>query len=447
MESNQSSADEVMKNWEVNTDHLAYMHKKILEPPRLLSNAAGRSSCCIFRVPGRMVEINGKSYQPHVVSIGPYHRGKPHLQMIEEHKWRYLGSLLKRIEKKEVLLEDLMRAVQQLENKARECFSETIQMSTDEFVEMMVLDGCFVVELFRKVGRLVPFEANDPIISMVWILSFFYRDLLRLENQIPFFVLECIFDLSRMPGEESGPSLSRLALEFFNNAMQRSDADILNHEHLKGRHLLDMVRTSFIPSHMEEEVHKGGIPTPSHIIHSISKLRSAGIKLNPIKAESFLIVRFRNGVIEMPRITVDDFMSSFLLNCVAYEQCHNGCSKHFTTYSTLLDCLVNTYKDVEYLTDRSIIENYFGTDGEVARFINNLGKDVAFDIDQCYLSKVFNDVNHYYQSSWHVQWAGFKYTYFRTPWSFISALAALILLLLSLAQTFYTIYPYYHPRH
>lgn len=130
---------------------------------------------------------------------------------------------------------------------------------------------------------------------------------------------------------------------------------------------------------------------------------------------------------------------------MAFEQCHNSSSKHLTTYATFLDSLVNTAKDVEYLSDCNIIENFFGTEAEVARFINNLGKDVAFDIDLCYLSKLFNDVHDYYQNSWHVQWAGFKYRYFDTPWSFISALAAFVLLLLTVTQTFYTVLAYVNP--
>lgn len=436
----EAEGSHVIRIWEVNKDRLEAMHKKISEPPRLLSSSAGKQSCCIFRAPKSFVDINGKSYQPHIVSIGPYHHGEPHLQMIEEHKWRYLGSLLDRMKTTTgLVLEDFLKAVESLELKARECYSETIQFNTDEFVELLVLDGLFIIELFRKVAKLVKFEPDDPIITMTWILPFFYRDFLKLENQIPYFVLEHLFDLSKLPGEESGATLTTLALEFFNYALLREDEDIAKHKHLKGRHLLDLVRSSLIPSDQAEPV-KGNTNTQTQVIHSISKLRRAGIKLNPAKEESFLVIRFRHGVIEMPTITIDDFMTYFLLNCVAYEQCHSGCSKHITSYATMLDYLVNTSRDVEYLCDRNIIENNLGTDVEVAHFINNLGKDVAFDIELCYLSKLFNDVHHYYCNSWHVQWASFKYTYFDTPWSFISALAALILLLLTIAQTVFTIY-------
>ncbi|KAK2655127.1 hypothetical protein Ddye_008179 [Dipteronia dyeriana] len=435
----EAEASHVIRIWEVKQDRLASMHKKLSEPPSLLSSAAGKSSCCIFRVPQSFVDINGKSYQPQIVSIGPYHNNEPNLRMIEEHKWRYLGSVLNRMKNKNIGLEDFLKAVEPLELKARECYAESIHLDTDEFLELMVLDGIFVIELFRKVANPVQFESNDPIFTMTWILPFFYRDFLRIENQIPYFVLECLFDMSKFPEQQqSGPTLSSLALVFFNHALQRPDEEIAKLNNLKGRHLLDLVRTSLIPSDQKQPTTKN---KPTHIIHSISKLRLAGIKLNPVNAESFLVVKFRHGVIDMPTITIDDFMTSFLLNCVAYEQFHSSCSKHITTYATLLDCLINTTKDAEYLCDRNIIENNLGTDAEIAQFINRMGKDAAFDIDLCYLSKLFDDVHEYYHNSWHVQWASFKYTYFDTPWSFISALAALILLLLTVAQTFFSIYP------
>ncbi|KAI9154559.1 hypothetical protein LWI28_028082 [Acer negundo] len=257
------------------------------------------------------------------------------------------------------------------------------------------------------------------------------------------FLNVCLIYVSKIPEQQTSPTLSTLALEFFNYSLQRPDEEVAKHNNLTGRHLLDLVRTSLIPSDQKQPTTKN---KPTHVIHRISKLRRAGIKLDPVKGESFLVVKFRHGVIDMPTITIDDFMTSFLLNCVAYEQCNPSCSKHFTTYATLLDYLINTTKDVEYLCDRNIIENNLGTDAEIVQFINSMGKDVEFDIDLCYFSKFFNDVHEYYHNSWHVQWASFKYTYFDTPWSFISALAALILLLLTVVQTIFTIYSFVQPQ-
>ncbi|GFZ08756.1 transmembrane protein, putative [Actinidia rufa] len=433
----------IIQIWKVKKERLEILQQKISATPRLLSKSAGHSNCCIFRVPQSLIDVNGRAYQPHIVSIGPFHHGEPRVQMIEEHKWRFLGGLLNRTRDKGLGLEDYLQAIQPLEARARECYSETIHLDTDEFVEMLVLDGCFIIELFRKMGKLVQFEPDDPLISMSWVYSFFLRDFIRLENQIPFFVLQHLFDISVMPGEESRPSLAELALEFFNNAMQRPDEVIGKYTNTQGRHLLDFLRSSFIP--LEQDPCKQGNSPPTRVIQCISKLRRAGISLRPSKEDSFLVVKFHGGVIEMPTIAIDDFMSCFMINCVALEQCQKNCSKHFTTYATFLDCLVNTSRDVEFLSDKNIIENYFGTDAEVAKLINDLGKDVTFDIEKCYLANLFTEVNEYYKNGWHVQWASFRFTYFNSPWSFVSALAAFILLVLSVAQTYYTMLGYIQP--
>ncbi|KAF8407088.1 hypothetical protein HHK36_006213 [Tetracentron sinense] len=77
-------------------------------------------------------------------------------------------------------LKSYINATKNLEEHSRQCYAETIILSSDEFVEMMLLDACFLVELFhsgdfstKMPGRvsdsgnsLVPFspEVPDPII-------------------------------------------------------------------------------------------------------------------------------------------------------------------------------------------------------------------------------------------------------------------------------------------
>ncbi|CAM8910406.1 unnamed protein product [Rhodiola kirilowii] len=435
--------------WEVNKDMVASMHHKMFTPSSILSKAAGTSSCSIFKVPQSLIEINGvKTYHPQIVSIGPYHHNKPHLQMIQEHKWTYLKSLVTRTQETLNLgLEDYLRAIHPLESKARDSYSEQlVRYTVDEFVEMMVLDGCFIIELFRKVGSIIVVMDEDDPVCMSWIIGFLIRDLLLLENQVPYFILQSLFDLTSDDKQSSYKSLSILALEFFNHvsSFRRPDQDINNYISLEGMHLLDLVRCSFITPNLT--YYSKVISTPSQVIHCVSKLRKAGIQLTVLKgSETFLDVKYRRGVIQMPRISIDHMMSSFLYNCVAFEQCQKDASNHFTAYTVFLDYLVNSAQDVELLSDYSIMENYIGSDEEVAKLVNNLGNDVFFDMDNCYLSRLFDDVHSYYKNSWHVQWASFKYTYFDTPWSFVSAFAAVLLLIFTFVQTFFTVYQYYKP--
>ncbi|GAB2229590.1 hypothetical protein Droror1_Dr00013837 [Drosera rotundifolia] len=421
---------------------LSSLHTKLTTPPRLLSTSAGRPSCSIFKIPDSFIAVNGpKLYYPHIVSIGPVHHGRPHLAMIQEHKYLYLSQLLRRLGHLEPLI--ILRSILDLESRARESYSVWFDhIGRDEFVEMMVVDGCFVIELFRKATRMVRCEPDDPIVSMQWIFWFLLRDFLRLENQVPFFVLERLFSVTSSDGEkESGVRLTRLCLDFFANAFDGLEGVGEQRPDLQGMHLLDLLRNAFIPL----ETHQRGLRpnVSSRVIHNVSKLRKAGIKLKQGKSSSWLAIKFHRGVLEMPTVTIDDFMSTFLANCVAYELCHKNSSTYYTTYVIMLDCLINSGTDVEYLADKNIIENYFGTDAEIAQFINNLGKDMPFDVNRCYLAELFNDVNKYYQDTWHIQWASFKYTYFNSPWSFMSALAALVLLILSVLQTLYTMIPFY----
>ncbi|KAH9723291.1 DUF862 domain-containing protein [Citrus sinensis] len=59
--------------------------------------------CSIYRVPERKRCLHPRDYTPKMVSIGPFHYGKPELKAMEEQKERYLKCFLQRT--KENLLE------------------------------------------------------------------------------------------------------------------------------------------------------------------------------------------------------------------------------------------------------------------------------------------------------------------------------------------------------
>jgi hypothetical protein len=423
-------------------------------------------TCCIYNVPSTLHATNGKeAYFYQFVSIGPRRSQSIVVKEMEKHKVKFLADLLMR--KNNLGFNDLIKSIEPHEEKARECYSTEINLesfkSNDRFLRKMVLDGCFLIELFLKAADQK--SSKDPLGKyMPQAVPRVYGDLLMVGNQIPFFVLEELFttiknkpdasETSRMPEESINASLSFLALRFIYKVMQWPDGVVIEKfrpreiratpENQKPLHLLDLVRSSFIPAHDPETPRNN--EAACRLIHSISKLRRVGIKLKLIeKAESFLDVKFRKGAIQMPNIKMDYNMKTFLLNCLAFEQLHeyHCLSKHFTVYASFLDCLVNTASDVGHLCESNIVDSYFGSHDDVAQFINKMGKDLAFDDSQFYLSHVFKDVSDRYQSKYSVQWASFKSTYFNSPWSFISALAALVLLVLTLSQTFYTIYAYY----
>ncbi|EHA8591685.1 putative UPF0481 protein [Cocos nucifera] len=99
----------------------------------------------IFRVPPIMRSSNPDGYEPKLVSIGPYHHGKPSLQAMEEIKWQILDHLLSKDPKGSI--HQYLKQMQGLAVEARSYYSEVINMESRKFAEMLLLDG-FIIQLF-----------------------------------------------------------------------------------------------------------------------------------------------------------------------------------------------------------------------------------------------------------------------------------------------------------
>ncbi|CAN6251025.1 unnamed protein product [Urochloa humidicola] len=115
-------------------------------------------SMSIFRVAAHVRDANSNKelYEPRLVSIGPYYRGRPALRAMEQHKWRYLHELL--AQHPNASLSDFVRAIRGVEHRARRCYSERTDISgsgagdhgSGGFGEMLLLDGCFILQFFIK---------------------------------------------------------------------------------------------------------------------------------------------------------------------------------------------------------------------------------------------------------------------------------------------------------
>ena len=106
-----------------------------------------------------------------------------------------MQGLISRSPFPEEMLRILTNSVMELEKEARECYAGPIDYSPDEFVKILVIDGCFIIELLRKSADVELREENDPIFSMACMLQFLFHDLILLENQVPWMVLEHLFNV------------------------------------------------------------------------------------------------------------------------------------------------------------------------------------------------------------------------------------------------------------
>ncbi|XP_058114834.1 UPF0481 protein At3g47200-like [Magnolia sinica] len=418
------------------------LKEKIQTNRQILKESAGSISCSIYRVPHGFRKANEEAYTPQIVSVGPFHHGKQMLKAMEEHKYRYLHEVISRAGDNG--LEIYLMAIKELEQLARECYSETINLNSTEFVEMMVVDGCFILELLRK-GVSLSDITNDPIFTLLWLKPKLKSDLLLLENQIPFFVLERLFDLMDFSLQPS-VSLRSIILDFFEGMLPRGPISLkenlnsntkTNHEI---QHLLHLFHSSHLP-----DIPGTVIPHEQLQLTCAIKLQQAGVMFKASNANSFLDIKFRKGVLRIPPLFIGDLFNPLLLNLIAFEQCYSHCSNHVTAYTTFMNYLINSAEDVEILCHNKIIYNGLGSDAEVADLFSKLGRDVVCNPNDFYLFDVFEGLDLYYRTPWHAWRANLMHSYFSNPWAIISLIGVVILLILTFIQTFFAAFSYFRP--
>ncbi|CAL9246952.1 unnamed protein product [Arabidopsis halleri] len=423
---------------------------------------------CIYRVPQYLQENNKKSYFPQTVSLGPFHHGNKHLLPMDRHKWRAVNMVMARTKHD---IEMYIDAMKELEDRARACYEGPIDLSSNKFCEMLVLDGCFVLELFRGADEgfsELGYDRNDPVFAMRGSMHSIQRDMVMLENQLPLFVLNRLLEIQLGQRHQTG-LVAQLAVRFFDPLMPTDEPlsktdDSLESDKFfnpiadkdKGElHCLDVFRRNLLRPCSKPEPRlsrrrwswktRVADKRQQQLIHCVTELREAGIKFRRRKTDRFWDIRFENGYLEIPKLLIHDGTKSLFSNLIAFEQCHIDSSNDITSYIIFMDNLINSPEDVSYLHYCGIIEHWLGNDYEVADLFNRLCQEVAFDPQNSYLSQLSNKVDRNYSRKWNVMKAILKHKYFNNPWAYFSFFAALVLLFLTLFQSFFTAYPYFYP--
>ncbi|XP_031263937.1 UPF0481 protein At3g47200-like [Pistacia vera] len=384
-----------------------------------------------------VVGISVKSVEPEIVSIGPLHRDQTKLLQFEEFKWFFLDKYLRRQPAVDEYLRHLLLKMEILEAQTRDFYREkgfVLSMSNEDFIQMMLLDGCFLIELLCYHNRDEIYEAiDDPILAQPNLISVLARVVLKIENQLPLLVLQSLFD-------KSGPSKERfmkLAVEFLNLSWTGPTLTFLP-EFLRCSHLLEIFYFSLVQQvsgNNGDECDKTYAST--HSMLCVTELKLSGIKFKQRRAESFLDIEFKNRALLIPSITLNDMMSTALINCVALEQSRDYHINYISHYVSFLSCLISQPRDVSSLSSDGIISKFSHNDKHVADFFNKLGKNMVY-IRKSYLSNQIQNVEAYYNS----YWASLKRNYFNTPWSAIKLFAASFLLVLATIQTVMSVLSY-----
>ncbi|KAI7997077.1 UPF0481 protein [Camellia lanceoleosa] len=413
---------------------------------------------CIFRVHEGLRNVNEEAYTPMLVSIGPYHYGQTKLLAMEKHKERYLKLVLQRTNQTEKYYLDFMK---KFEERARKYYADPIEddLNSDKFVKMMLYDACFIVQFLSLVPQSHRQSQRgqrsqdmghdyDPIVNTSWMRAHICCDLMRLENQLPFFVIFEFFSLVTWIQNPSTSILMELAMypvrwiipkKFDISRISFKDTPVS-----ESKHFLDLLHNVYRPSSSSREKSnecQNKNQRPCFKMPSVIELQDAGIKFEAVEDYddrlnlSMFDIRFEHGHFKIPNFNVNDWTEIFFRNIIAYEQhSSNDKPQYFTDYTYFMDLLINSKEDVNQLRSHDVLENSLGDDEEVALMFNKLGHGKIIE-NQFYYAEMCSDVNAYCKRWRNRARALLKRDYFKNIWVTVATMVAAFLLLLTITQT------------
>lgn len=245
---------------------------------------------------------------------------------------------------------------------------------------MMVVDGCFIVEFFRKEEGKVTKDKDDPKDdddpeSMAFVTVLY--ELLLLENQLPWRLVVLLtvcstsqtikYFMERRPSHYG----SLVAVSFrvgWIRLIQRR------------RHLNPDIYLIQFDSLITVEPDDKEIVFPvSESLPSATELVEIGVIFKHKGPDNKLGINFNNvdGVMEITPITITP-NQSLLRNLIALEECESrGPHKYqITSYCRVLNDLIKSSKDVEILMNKNIIINFWNLSKEdIASFFSDICKN------------------------------------------------------------------------
>ncbi|KAL8197653.1 hypothetical protein R6Q57_024358 [Mikania cordata] len=392
------------------------------------------SSPSIDMAPSTLRNISPNSFMPRVVSIGPLHRHDLNLQRFEGRKAMYVKQLLSYLKpsKEEEILTACVQKVVDLIGNIKGCYADIKTSNDDEFAKMMVMDACFILEFIRS-------ELDDSG-SYKLSNSYIPYDLVLLENQIPFFVLNHIFKSTIQKKDHHSLGDFILPLLKCLNLIQRVKPKSRTES---ADHILGYLHKFYTP--------KAEIPSkfPSSTIHSAVELDRAGVKFMPNKPEAWRLSMkvemhrcscifwfLGKPTLRMPVLRINHFTELILRNLIAYEHLSGG-TAYITSYARALDMLIDTPEDIAKLVRSEVIINHLGSNEEAANMINRLCKEVVWT--SFFYGEQWEKLDNHFNGYCPKKFVNLRRTYFNSPWNIIALFAGIFLFVLAVLQTIFTI--------
>ncbi|KAK9279194.1 hypothetical protein L1049_012872 [Liquidambar formosana] len=399
------------------------------------------STSIFYGIPMKLHKVNEEAYTPQVVAIGPLHRTKRHLQPMQPRKDRYLNYF---VERTKYDRNRYFKMVKEQEQNARGYYQDDINLNPDEFSNLLLVDGIFIIEFFlrmrsHKQAGVDDYGNGDEIFKKHILRDDIFIDLILLENQLPFFVLRDLYKSS-----ELDPSWEHLMFWIAREYFKRGVSFEKTRETLERNdiwHLVDFLHSLCVATVPKKKLHSEVQPN-IELSRSATELREAGVHFVMAAAKYPFDLSFTDdGLLEIPSMLIDRWTEYFFRNFIAHEHCVHR-DKIISSYIILMSSLLKTPKDADLLVQLKIIDNQsLGTSEDLCSLFRRLYRRSMMDKSEFYYAALCEDLNNYSEEYWH-QWKAalhiweerLRHNYFGSLWSIISVIAGFILLVLAIIQ-------------
>lgn len=380
--------------------------------------------------------MNAAAYTPRLLSIGLFRYGKPELKDMEKHKQIYSDNFRKRcLEGKDKLPAETQK-VDMLRNFIKDsrgsifsCYAGTIDLSVneDEVVEIILVDACFIIELFLRNCE-TECHGQDYILSSPWLKKAIELELILFENQLPYSLLQDLYELVQAVPY----SFLQLTCEFFKDFSKGESVK----NGLNPKHFTDLVRYFMLPYTGEEMTWVKTINSK----YSITMLTTAGVNFMPageyhehlvIKIDDFHapervnekeaskrklnLARFRSMNLKLTPFRVKNETECIVRNVMALEQFVYPQEAYVCNFFLMMDKLVDNVEDVDFLVEKGVIVNMLGSNRAVVQLVNKLC-DHIMEEKSCY-THICEKLNRRYDCSLNRHLVSLKRVYFKDVWT------------------------------
>ncbi|KAM3738687.1 hypothetical protein ACB098_09G149400 [Castanea mollissima] len=382
-----------------------------------------------------------KYCEPRLISLGPIHHGKPAYQLTEEYKLmlaeKFIGKTGRTVEELYGIIEDNIKELREYYDE-----KVTQKYSDKDLARMLFYDGCTTLQFIDLVARekVKDFKIKIDQVAFVQqdffllenqlpykLLNYLMKNIIEEENlreSIQKFInmqsmldegtessnaqkASHLLDILRkgLPGTtgkeehstEGDKSGEKLHSTTVNTVPNKEDKKPPFDEN--AIHLLDLLRKRLLAPINKSGKDKSGKKRPCcfgndrkgqnsmkiwHLFPNVQELREVGIHLKPSPSSCLGEIQFTKkwnfypGILQLPRITVDQSTGLKFFNLIAYEMCPDFENDFgITSYISFLDSLIDEPKDVIDLRKAGTLRNLLGSNEEVALVFNEIGTDLV----------------------------------------------------------------------